>query len=190
MANPRPFVARHGRAFARGPVNALRSIHSEQGQFFGRLFPTRPSFAPDTTKIREALLKIGAAAGPMDPGDQLNNPIESIQIPDPDNLDNKDSAGKPVITAGMTFLGQFIDHDMTFDAASSLERQQDPDLVRNFRNPALELDNIYGSGPGASEHLYDQTVDGGATTFYVEEIPDSKNKSYDDTFPRYDIPRN
>jgi hypothetical protein len=189
MATPRPFVARHGRAFARGPVNALRSVHSEQEQSFGRLFPMRPSFAPDTPKIREALLKIGAAKGLMDPEDKLDDAEDSIKNPDPDNKDNI-SAGKPVITAGMTFLGQFIDHDMTFDAASSLERQQDPDLVRNFRNPALELDNIYGSGPGASEHLYDQTVDGGATTFYVEEIPDSKNKSYDDTFPRYDIPRN
>jgi hypothetical protein len=187
MANPR-FVARHGRAFVRGPVNALRSIHAEQGKF-GRLFPILPSFAPDIAPIREALLKIGAANGPMNPGDQLNDPIKSIENPDPDNPDNANVAGKPIITAGMTFLGQFIDHDMTFDAASSLERQQDPDLVRNFRIPALELDSIYGSGPGASEHLYDQTVDGGATTFYVEEIPGSDKKSYDKKV-RYDIPRN
>jgi hypothetical protein len=191
MANgtsSKPFVARHGRVFTRDPVNAARSIHLEQGRF-GRIFPMLPSFAPDTPKIRDALLKIGAAGGPMDPGDQLNDPIQSIINPDPDNPDNNNNDGTPRITAGMTFLGQFIDHDTTFDAASSLDRQQDPDMVRNFRRPALELDNLYGSGPEASPHLYDQTIDAGATTFYTEEIPGSQAKSYDGQ-PRHDVPRN
>src|SRR3712207_1085974 len=54
--------------------------------------------------------------------------------PNPKNPDNPDQ------TAGVTFLGQFIDHDMTFDPTSSLERQVDPEAVSNFRVPALELD--------------------------------------------------
>ena len=58
--------------------------------------------------------------------------------------------------AGMTFLGQFLDHDLTFDPTSSLERQVDPEAISNFRTPALELDSVYGSGPGATPHLYDQ----------------------------------
>jgi hypothetical protein len=58
--------------------------------------------------------------------------------------------------AVMTYFGQFVDHDITFDPTSSLERQQDPEAVRNFRTPALELDNLYGAGPAASPFLYDQ----------------------------------
>ena len=71
----------------------------------------------------------------------------------------------------MTFLGQFLDHDMTFDPTSSLARTQDPESIRNFRIPALDLDNVYGGGPVASPHLYDQNVDGGRTTLLVEASP-------------------
>ena len=53
----------------------------------------------------------------------------------------------PGIPAGYTYLGQFIDHDITFDPASSLERQNDVDALTNFRTPRLDLDSIYGSGP-------------------------------------------
>jgi hypothetical protein len=31
------------------------------------------------------------------------------------------------IAAGFTFFGQFVDHDLTADLASDLEKQQDPD---------------------------------------------------------------
>ena len=51
------------------------------------------------------------------------------------------------MTAGMTFLGQFLDHDMTLDITSSLEQQVDPEMIRNFRMPAFELDSVYGQGP-------------------------------------------
>src|SRR5690606_36041714 len=86
----------------------------------------------------------------------------------------------PNLTAGFTFLGQFIDHDMTFDPTSSLERQVDPEHVSNFRTPTLGLDNVYGSGPGVSSHLYDHRA-GKAGLFLLEEsgTPD-----------RDDVPRN
>ena len=38
--------------------------------------------------------------------------------------DDEENAG---IAAGYTYLGQFIDHDITFDPASSLQQQNDPD---------------------------------------------------------------
>jgi hypothetical protein len=66
----------------------------------------------------------------------------------------------PAIAAGFTFLAQFIDHDLDFDPTSSLERQSDPAAISNFRTPAFDLDNIYGSGPSASPHLYDNTSPG------------------------------
>ncbi|MEO0829698.1 MAG: peroxidase family protein, partial [Pseudomonadota bacterium] len=56
--------------------------------------------------------------------------------------------------AGMTFLGQFIDHDVTLDATSALGTRIDPATIPNIRTPALDLDCVYGDGPEASPHLY------------------------------------
>jgi len=78
---------------------------------------------------------------------------------------------------------------MTFDPTSSLARRQDPESIRNFRIPALDLDNVYGGGPAASPALYDQSVDRGQTTMLLEEIPGSAARTIDGQ-PRYDLPRN
>lgn len=56
--------------------------------------------------------------------------------------------------AGMTFFGQFVDHDITLDATSALGKQIDPATIPNVRTPALDLDCVYGAGPEASPHLY------------------------------------
>lgn len=145
---------------------------------FGRLFPTLPPFARDTRRLREALMELGAKGGPMDAG--RPNPDGS---PGSRNLDN------PTITAGFTYLGQFLDHDMTFDPTSSLARRQDPESIRNFRIPALDLDSVYGGGPTVSPHLYDIRVDRGRTTMLTERIPGSGAASIDGK-PRFDLPRN
>ena len=56
--------------------------------------------------------------------------------------------------AGMTFFGQFVDHDITLDATSALGTRIDPATIPNVRTPALDLDCVYGAGPEASPHLY------------------------------------
>jgi hypothetical protein len=161
-----------------------QSIFYDRGRF-GRLFPTLPPFAADTPLIRDALAELGAKGGPMDPGDDLSDPVTLITDP----AKSVNNPNNPTISAGFTFLGQFIDHDMTFDPTSSLARRQDPESIRNFRIPALDLDNVYGGGPGASPHLYDATVDGGRTTMLVEEIPGSAAVSVGGT-THFDVPRN
>ena len=161
-----------------------RSTFYETGRF-GRLFPTLPPFAADTPTVRDALAELGAPSGPMDAGDDLSDPIALITDP-AKSIDNPDN---PAMTAGFTFLGQFLDHDMTFDPTSSLARRQDPESIRNFRIPALDLDSVYGGGPGVSPHLYDQTVDGGRTTLFTEEIAGSDAVSIDGA-SRRDLPRN
>jgi hypothetical protein len=119
----------HGTSEYRGG-NCPTSRFYNQGRF-GRLFPLLRSFNADP----QALMQLGAKDGPMDGGRE-----------NPDHPDG--------LPSGFTFLGQFIDHDVTFDPTSSLERQADPEAIQNFRTPSLELDNVYGSGPGASPHLY------------------------------------
>jgi hypothetical protein len=57
-------------------------------------------------------------------------------------------------TAGTTFMGQFLDHDMTFDLTSRLARPTEPLSSPNARTPALDLDSVYGGGPLADPELY------------------------------------
>ena len=121
----------HGaNTFTRG-LNAPQSRFYSHGRF-GRLFPTLPPHYPP----QEALLELGLINGVMDPGEARKTTNDTIP-------------------AGFVFLGQFIDHDITFDPTSSLERQNDPEAIENFRTPLLEVDSVYGAGPGANPHLYE-----------------------------------
>ena len=61
----------------------------------------------------------------------------------------------PRLFAGFTFIGQFIDHDITLDTTPLAQQQEDPDATVNFRTPKYDLDNVYGGGPAASPQLYD-----------------------------------
>lgn len=172
----------HGQADA--GVITPQSTFYEQGRF-GRMFPTLPPFSADTPTIRAALLELGRPGGLMDAGDDESDPVALITDP----AKSAHNPNNPTLTAGMTFLGQFLDHDMTFDPTSSLARAQDPESIRNFRIPALDLDSVYGGGPGVSPHLYDQSVDNGRTTFLVEEIPGSEAVCLGGA-RRHDLPRN
>ncbi|MCB1519317.1 MAG: hypothetical protein KDJ37_01945 [Hyphomicrobiaceae bacterium] len=68
-----------------------------------------------------------------------------------------DASGLSSIPAGMTFLGQFIDHDLTLETISKLGiTEQNDEELPNFRTPRLELDSVYRSGPGMFPFLYDR----------------------------------
>lgn len=52
------------------------------------------------------------------------------------------------IPAGYTYLGQFIDHDLTFDATKvTLGVNVSPADLLQGRSPTLDLDSLYGAGP-------------------------------------------
>lgn len=59
------------------------------------------------------------------------------------------------IPALYTYFSQFIDHDLTFDPASSLQKQNDPDGLVDYRTPAFDLDNVYGRGPDDQPYMYE-----------------------------------
>lgn len=67
--------------------------------------------------------------------------------------------GSTTIPAGYTYFGQFVDHDITFDPASSLMRDNDPESLLNFRTPRLDLDNLYGRGPADQPYMFEITHD-------------------------------
>lgn len=107
--------------------------HGTSGSF-GRMFPSLPARKP--TGLETARL-FGSPGGTMDGGqttdDQLNRHFP----------------------AGFTFFGQFVDHDLTLDATSTLDRQHDADSLVEFRSPRLDMDNVYGRGPVVSGYAYD-----------------------------------
>jgi hypothetical protein len=56
--------------------------------------------------------------------------------------------GSGPIPAGFTYLGQFIDHDLTFDKTEvMLGTNISPAQLLQGRSPALDLDSLYGAGP-------------------------------------------
>lgn len=99
--------------------------------------------------------------------------------------DAASSPDNPEIPAGYTYLGQFIDHDITFDPSSSLQRTNDPEGLVNFRTPRFDLDSLYGSGPDDEPFQYDETS--GGTKFLI-----GKGRHTEDGQPTADddLPRN
>lgn len=137
--DPEEAAGRGHRSPSRGQVRRGRNRRRDQSIVpessmiagrFGRMFRNLPSFEPGEATINKCV-------------EQLVEPPEADA-----QLDN------PEIPAGFTYLGQFIDHDLTFDPVSSLERQNDPDGLRNFRTPRLDLDSVYGLGPADQPYLY------------------------------------
>lgn len=135
-------------AAAPGP-SAAPAIHTAvRPDRFGRLFDL-PPFATPTAQVKNALRTIGAPGGIMDAKDDLAaGPLALILNPGA-NTDN------PSHTAGMTFVGQFIDHDITLDATSPLGVPTPPESTINRRTPAFDLDSVYGSGPFGDPLLYE-----------------------------------
>jgi hypothetical protein len=106
---------------------------------FGRLFRALPPADFGKNDVEAEQLLIGLAQG---------------MIHDPDCPTDGADPEESGIPAAYTYLGQFIDHDITFDPASSLMRQNDPDALVDFRTPRLDLDSVYGRGPDDQPYLY------------------------------------
>ena len=76
-----------------------------------------------------------------------HNPCRPGIVLSPNAALNTNNPNNPNHTAGTTFMGQFMDHDMTFDLASRLGVPTKPENSVNTRTPALDLDSVYGGGP-------------------------------------------
>jgi Animal haem peroxidase len=57
--------------------------------------------------------------------------------------------GRGAVPAGFTYLGQFVDHDLTFDKTDeALGTNVPPAQLEAGRSPTVDLDSLYGAGPG------------------------------------------
>jgi Animal haem peroxidase len=138
----------------------FKSFDGIFGARFGRLFPksTAGQFKHD------ALVK-------------LANHMVSPFDPPKDGPDDEESG----IPALYTYLGQFIDHDITFDPTASFQKHKDPNATEDFRTPAFDLDNVYGRGPGDQPYLYQ---DDGISFLLGDPITQGSNDG------ARDLPRN
>ena len=146
----------HGNKPLRGLESAAQS--SIQTGKFGRLFRWLPSsFQPTNTKeekeVEELLDELAHVMVSAEFDDRLDK--ENEKSPDVDINTHEDEDENRDIPAGYTYLGQFIDHDITFDPASSLQQQNDPDALEDFRTPRLDLDSLYGRGPDDQPYFYE-----------------------------------
>jgi hypothetical protein len=131
MANDVNVHPGHGKA-GRQPIRSEldRLTGNEDPGMFGRMFPELRPAVFDDGPLKEL------AAAMLDP-----NPSGT-------------SGDNGTVPAGFTYLGQFVDHDITLDLTSFGEKEDDPKAIWNFRTPALDLDSVYGLGPDGSRHLY------------------------------------
>ena len=132
---PTRSLLRHGTWWDRRKSDRLDVV---MGGRFTRLFPYLPSarFAQHDLE-----LLAGAMIAPKDTDPE----------PEPDPEEN------PGIPAAYTYLGQFVDHDLTFDPISHLRETLTGAQLRalvDFRTPRFDLDNLYGRGPDDQPYMY------------------------------------
>ena len=163
-------TSRHGSA-VRGMDNVPHS--SIRDQRFGRMFRYLPAADfPEAALVALAdTISHGEFAERIEAGVEVDTPLDQAEPADEN----------PSIPSGYTYLGQFIDHDITFDPMSSLDRFNDPDALQDFRTPRLDLDSVYGSGPDDQPFLYDS--DG-------KHLLLGDDKDFDPRKARPDLPRN
>src|SRR5262245_10230218 len=113
-----PIRPGHGTA-GRHPTRESLSRHGDPGMF-GRMFPELSPLTVDDGPLTEL--------------------AEAMTDADP----SSDAGNNTKVPAGFTYLGQFVDHDITLDLTAIGEKEADPAAVDNFRTPALDLDSIYG----------------------------------------------
>ena len=101
---------------------------SSFGRMFGDLAPLNQQTTEDLKDIAQGMGEVAGVAA-------IDNP--------------KGTA------AGITFFGQFIDHDLTLDTLPQPDSPVDVNTLVNGRTFAFDLDSVYGGGPSMSPKLYD-----------------------------------
>ena len=138
--------------------------------FFTRRFPNLPRLEPAALD----------EAGLVELGNAMRAP--EIRRADP-NLANP--------KAGYTYLGQFIDHDLTFDETPlAAAGKREPCATPNLRSPRLDLDHLYGDGPELAPYLYARSAPRSSARFLVGQTLPSIVEGTSFAASANDLPRN
>jgi hypothetical protein len=118
-------------------VCILATPAASRAESFGRMFPRLAPFR---------------APSPSDLGDlaaaMLNRHPDRIST----NRGTADDNAK--LPAEFTYLGQFADHDLTFDPTAQPVTVTNPTAITNGRTFRFDLDSVFGAGPSADPRLY------------------------------------
>jgi Animal haem peroxidase len=135
QSSPAARLNRHGTWWDRRRADRLDVV---MGGRFTRLFPYLPA-------ARFAQHDLEQLAH------EMTAPKDTAPEAEPDPEEN------PGIPAAYTYLGQFVDHDLTFDPSSRLRETLTGAQLRalaDFRTPRFDLDNLYGRGPDDQPYMY------------------------------------
>lgn len=123
-----------------------------ENRSFSRIFDAEPAFDEVSDDLRTQIAELGAPGGLLDPLDALEEGAVRL-ITEPELSIN--NPNNPAHTAGTTFIGQFLDHDITRDAGSTLGQKASLRRSVNLRSARFDLDSVYGGGPSESPGLYE-----------------------------------
>jgi hypothetical protein len=116
---------------------ALASAPAADAESFGRMFG---GLAPFT------------APSPSDIGDLAAAMLN--RKPDPITTNRGTADDNAKLPAEFTYLGQFADHDLTFDPTGQPAAARNPRSITNGRSFTFDLDSVFGAGPSADPRLY------------------------------------
>ncbi|MFI0353093.1 peroxidase family protein [Actinomadura sp. 9N407] len=134
--------------------------------YYSRMFGDLSPYSPDD----RALGELGAPCGPMDA-----NPPGTGKCLSPGSkvAENQLNTKLP---AGYTYFGQFLDHNITFQADATFDPGNNPKGTTNYRSGRISLEHVYGLGPQTQSFAYYDNGDNG--------------KFWLDPARGYDVPRN
>jgi hypothetical protein len=159
--------------FAATELKKVLALAGTKAPFAGsytRMFPNLPSQGAMNPHLEDGLIEL---AGTM--RDDSNEPPKCDETP----------------LAGYTYLGQFIDHDVTLDVTPLSAANPDAEQTQNFRTPFLDLDHVYGGGPTLSPFLYrNKQEDRGRERFLIGQTTPRKIGDKDFPASADDLPRN
>ena len=135
-------------------ITSHPSRHSREHFFIeGEGLVGDPQTAPATAPVDDAPDRARAAAAAAEfrfsrMGPRGTRMPEAILRKVAAAMTTGDTGGNGNIPAGYTYLGQFVDHDLTFDHTTvALGDSVSPADLLQGRSPALDLDSLYGFGP-------------------------------------------
>ena len=128
---------------------------------------------------------LGRMFGDLEPLNQQTN--EELRVLAQGMLEEARHRQSQGTTAGITFFGQFIDHDLTLDTSPQPDERWTLTTLVNGRTFAFDLDSVYGGGPTKSPQLYygDKFLLGTATDGVSPDLPRNPDgKDDNDTMAR------